>query len=117
MIRYKHYSLRTEEAYLYWVRFFIRWNARDAPMRHPRQMGAGEAHAFLAMLTNERHVSASTHNQALSALLFLYREVLRIDLPWLSDIQRPARPRRIPPTCFSRAPTSVRCRSCWVTAT
>ena len=72
-IRYLHYSLSTEKVYLYWVRFFIRWNANSGQMRHPRDMGASEVEAFLTMLATERKVSASTHNQALSALLFLYR--------------------------------------------
>jgi hypothetical protein len=58
-------------------------------MRHPRDMGAAEVEAFLNMLANERKVSASTHNQALSAILFLYREVLSIDLPWLDGGQPP----------------------------
>ena len=58
-------------------------------MRHPRDMGAREVEAFLTMLAVERKVSASTHNQALSAILFLYREVLSIKLPWLDDIGRP----------------------------
>ena len=80
-IRYLHYSLSTEKAYLHWVRFFIRWHGRIGGMRHPREMGAPEVEAFLTMLATERRVSASTHNQALSALLFLYREVLAIDLP------------------------------------
>ncbi|MHB1668490.1 MAG: integron integrase [Thiomonas sp.] len=96
VLRYKHYSLRTEQAYLYWVRFFVRWNGRNGQMRHPRDMGAAEVTQFLAMLANERRVSVSTHNQALSALLFLYRDVLGVDLPWLAEVQRPARPRRIP---------------------
>ena len=75
-IRYMHYSLKTEKAYLYWVRFFIRWSATQAGgMRHPRDMGVADVEAFLSMMANERKVSASTHNQALSALLFLYREV------------------------------------------
>lgn len=65
-------------------------------MRHPRDMGAAEVEAFLTMLANERHVSASTHNQALSALLFLYREVLGVDLPWLDGVNRPTQKRRIP---------------------
>ena len=65
-------------------------------MRHPRDMGAPEVEAFLTMLATERHVSASTHNQALSALLFLYREVLVIDLPWLEGVNRPTQKRRIP---------------------
>lgn len=91
-IRYLHYSLRTEQTYLYWVRFFIRWHG----LKHPREMGASHLEAFLTMLATERKVSASTHNQALSALLFLYREVLEIDLPWLQNINRPAQPKRIP---------------------
>lgn len=95
-VRYLHYSLSTEKAYMYWVRFFIRWSGRSEGMRHPRDMGALEVEAFLTMLANERRVSASTHNQALSALLFLYREVLGIDLPWLDGVNRPAQKRRIP---------------------
>lgn len=96
VIRYKHYSLNTEQAYLYWVRFFVRWCGRGGQMRHPRDMGALEVTQFLTMLANERRVSVSTHNQALSSLLFLYREVLALDLPWLTELQRPTRPRRIP---------------------
>ena len=91
-----HYSLSTEKTYLYWVRFFVRWSGHGGQMRHPRDMGAPEVEAFLTMLATERKVSASTHNQALSAVLFLYREVLCIDLPWLSEINRPAHKRRIP---------------------
>ena len=87
-----HYSLATEKAYLYWVRFFIRWHA----LRHPRDMGAAEVEAFLTMLATERKVSSSTHNQALSALLFLYREVMGVALPWLDNVRRPASRRRIP---------------------
>jgi integrase len=90
--RYLHYSQRTEDAYVYWVRFFIRWQG----VRHPRDMGAPEVQAFLTMLANERRASSSTHNQALSALLFLYREVLGVSLPWLDDIGRPKYVRRIP---------------------
>jgi len=96
VLRYKHYSLRTEEAYVYWVKFFVRWHTRNAQARHPRDMGAAEVQQFLSMLTTQRNVSVSTHNQALSALLFLYREVLGVQLPWLDDVQRPTRPRRIP---------------------
>ena len=96
VLRYRHYSLKTEEAYVYWVRFYVRWHGRNGPMRHPRDMGGAEVTQFLTMLANERHVSVSTHNQALSALLFLYRDVLAIDLPWLTQLQRPTRPRRIP---------------------
>ena len=95
-IRYMHYSLSTEKVYLYWVRFFIRWHGRGGQMKHPRTMGAPEIEAFLTMLATERKVSTSTHNQALSALLFLYREVLNMDLPWMDGINRPVAKRRIP---------------------
>jgi integron integrase len=96
-VRYLHYSLKTEKAYLYWIRFFIRWNAtQPGGMRHPRDMGATEVEAFLSMMANERKVSASTHNQALSAVLFLYREVINEDLPWLNNIGRPHQAKRIP---------------------
>jgi integron integrase len=95
-IRYMHYSLATEKVYLYWVRFFVRWSGRSGQMRHPRDIDAAGVEAFLTMLATERHVSASTHNQALSAILFLYREVLTIDLPWLNGINRPSRRPRIP---------------------
>ncbi len=96
VLRYRHYSLRTEQAYRYWIRFFIRWHGRSGTMRHPREMGAQEVRAFLTMLATERNVSVSTHNQALSALLSLYRHVLGVALPWLEDLKRPTRARRIP---------------------
>jgi integron integrase len=95
-IRYMHYSLSTEKVYVYWVRLFIRWHGRGGQMKHPRTMGAPEIEAFLTMLATERKVSTSTHNQALSALLFLYREVLNMDLPWMDGINRPTAKRRIP---------------------
>ncbi|MBK6323702.1 phage integrase N-terminal SAM-like domain-containing protein [Candidatus Aalborgicola defluviihabitans] len=96
-VRYMHYSLKTEKAYLYWVRFFVRWSAtQPGGMRHPREMGVHDVEAFLSMMANERKVSASTHNQALSALLFLYRHALDVDLPWLNDVNRPTQKRRIP---------------------
>ncbi len=91
-IRTRHLSIRTEQQYVYWVRWFVRHFQR----RHPREMGAAEVQDFLAMLVNERRVSASTHNQALSALLFLYRAVLGQDLPWMNRIERPKRPQRLP---------------------
>lgn len=92
LIRVKHYSMRTERTYLYWVKFFIRWSG----MRHPVDMGAPEIEAFLSMLANERNVAASTQNQALAALLFLYRDLLDIDLPWLDGITRAKKPARLP---------------------
>ncbi len=91
-LRYLHYSLRTEQTYLYWVRWFIRYHG----VRHPREMGKLEVEAFLTMLANERKVAPSTHRQALSALLFLYKEVLGQNLPWLDEIGRPVPMRRIP---------------------
>ena len=91
-IRYLHYSLRTEEAYVYWVRQFVRWSGG----RHPRESGVVEVQGFLTMLANERKVSVSTHRQALSALVFLYKQLLGVDLPWLDEIGRPVAPRRIP---------------------
>ena len=92
VIRYKHYSIRTEQSYVEWVRRFVSFHGR----RHPREMGAEEVRAFLGYLAVELKVAASTHQQALSALLFLYREVLGVDLPWLADLDRPKKPKRTP---------------------
>lgn len=75
-IRYAHYSLRTEKTYVYWVRFFIRFHR----LRHPKEMGAPEVQAFLSFLANNRKVAPSTHRQALAAILYLYKEVLNIQL-------------------------------------
>jgi hypothetical protein len=94
-IRYLHYSLETEKAYLYWARFFIRWHGRMGAMRHPKGMGQAEVEAFLTMLANERLVSPATHRQALNALLFLYKQVLGHDLPWMQSIGRPPERKRI----------------------
>jgi site-specific recombinase XerD len=91
-IRRRHYSLRTEQAYVHWVKAFIRWHG----LRHPREMAAAEVERFLAHLANDRHVSPATHRQALSALLYLYREVLDVDLPWMQELDRPAMRKRIP---------------------
>lgn len=91
-IRYRHYSLRTERAYVHWVRGFVRFHG----LRHPREMGAAEVEAFLQWLASDRSVAPSTHNQALSALLFLYREVLGVQLPWLNEIGRPKVRERVP---------------------
>lgn len=95
-IRYLHYSLQTEKAYLYWARFFIRWHGRNGAVRHPRDMGKAEVEGFLTMLANERQVSPATHRQALNALLFLYKKVLEQDLPWMQSIGRPPERKRIP---------------------
>ena len=91
-IRYLHYSIRTEEVYVYWVRAFIRFHGR----RHPNELGSDEVEAFLSWLANTRRVAASTHKQALSALLFFYGKVLGMDLPWMKEIGRPRTKRRLP---------------------
>lgn len=91
-LRLRHYSLRTEEAYIGWIRRFIQFHGR----RHPREMGAPEVEAFLTHLAVEGQVSPSTQNQALSALLFLYKEALGTDLPWLKDVHRAKRRQRLP---------------------
>ena len=91
-IRVKHYSIRTETQYVQWIKRFILFNGK----RHPIEMGAAEVEAFLSHLAVEGKVSASTQNQALSALLFLYKEVLLIDLPWLDNVVRAKRPQRLP---------------------
>ena len=97
-IRVRHYSRRTEKAYVSWIRRYVHYHG----MRHPEKMGAEDVTAFLTHLATRRQVSASTQNQALSALLFLYKHVLEIDLPWLGDVVRAKRPQRLP-TVLSRA--------------
>ena len=87
-----HYSLRTEQSYTHWIKRFIHFHG----LRHPAEMGGEEVEAFLSSLAVERNVSASTQKQALSALLFLYREVLRIDLPWLDGLTRAKQRQRLP---------------------
>ncbi len=91
-LRVKHYSLRTEKVYLGWIRRFILFSGK----RHPRELGAAEIEAFLSQLAVQGEVAASTQNQALSALLFLYREVLDLPLPWLEHVVRAKRPQRVP---------------------
>jgi integron integrase len=91
-VRYMHYSLRTEEAYVHWVRAFIHFHDR----RHPAELAQAEVEAFLTWLAAERQVAPSTHKQALSALLFLYQKVLRQDLPWMAEIGRPRSEKRLP---------------------
>lgn len=91
-LRLKHYSIRTETAYLGWIRRFIRANG----LRHPREMGVAEVEVFLSTLATRDKVAASTQNQALSALLFLYREVLGMELAWVDQVVRAKRPQRLP---------------------
>ena len=90
--RYRHFALATEKAYAHWVRAYVRFHG----LRHPREMGAPEVEAFLTHLAEVRQVSPSTHKQALAALLFLYREVLKMNLPWMAEVGRPRAVRRLP---------------------
>jgi integron integrase len=91
-IRFKHYSLRTEQAYLDWIKRFIRHFGK----RHPRELGAADVEAFLTHLAVAGRVAAATQNQAKSAILFLYREVLEAELPWLDGVESAKAPRRLP---------------------
>jgi len=91
-IRSRHYSPRTEKSYWFWIRYFILHNNK----RHPAEMGAPEVTAFLSWLATDRNVAAATQNQALAALLFLYKAVLERDLPWFDDLVRAKRPVRLP---------------------
>ena len=91
-IRVRHYSLRTEEAYLQWVRRFILFHGKW----HPENMGEPEVAAFLTHLAVERNVAAATQNQALSAIVFLYSHVLGHELDWLKNVTRAKRPQRLP---------------------
>jgi integron integrase len=91
-LRIRHYSRQTEKAYVAWIRRYILFHRK----RHPLDMGAPEITRFLSALAVEGNVAASTQNQALSALLFLYREVLGLEVPWLDDLVRAKRPLRLP---------------------
>jgi integron integrase len=91
-IRFKHFSLSTEKTYVAWIKQFILYHDK----RHPTEMSAAEVESFLTYLATQRHVSSATQNQALSALLFLYRDVLAIELPWLDGFERSKKPRRLP---------------------
>ena len=92
VLRRKHFSLRTEQAYVGWIRRFILFHAK----RHPREMAEQEVTEFLTHLAREGQVAASTQNQALSALLFLYKEVLKVEIGWLDGVERVKRPARLP---------------------
>lgn len=101
-IRTRHYSLRTEQAYCHWIKRYILFHGK----RHPLDMGAAEIEAFLSALATDRGVSASTQNQALAALFFLYKEVLDRDLPWLEGITRAKRSQHLP-TVLTQAETAA----------
>lgn len=92
LLRVRHYSIRTEQTYLQWIRRFIVFNR----MQHPKELGAEHVAAFLSHLAVQRHVAASTQNQALNAILFLYRDVMKVSLPWLNDVERAKKPHRLP---------------------
>ena len=91
-IRVRHYSYRTEQAYVAWIRRFILFHGK----RHPIQMGGDEVRGFLSWLASERDVAAATQAQALAAILFLYKHVLDVDLPWVENVVRARRPKRLP---------------------
>ena len=91
-IRLKHYSFRTEQAYLHWIKEYILFHKK----RHPLDMGKSEVSQFLTHLAVNRKVAASTQNQALSALLFLYSQVLDQPFDWLEDVERAKKPSRLP---------------------
>ena len=91
-IRVKHYSIRTEEAYVDWIKRYIKFHDK----RHPRELSAAHVERFLSYLATERDVAASTQNQAKSALLFLYKEVLGVELPWLDGVTQARVPKRLP---------------------
>jgi integron integrase len=91
-IRVRHYSYRTEQAYVAWIRRFILFHGK----RHPMQMGGNEVREFLSWLARERDVAAATQAQALAAILFLYKHVLEVDLPWVENVVRARRPKRLP---------------------
>ena len=97
-IHKRHYSHRTEKQYVGWIRRFIRFHG----MRHPAEMGGAEVEAYLSHLATQRHVASATQAQALAALLFMYKRVLEIDLPWLGNVTRAQRPKRLP-VVLSRA--------------
>jgi integron integrase len=92
VIRRKHYSIRTEKTYTDWMRRFILFHGK----RHPSEMGGTEVTSFLTSLARDGNVAASTQNQALSALLFLYKEVLKQEIGWLDSVERAKKPARLP---------------------
>jgi site-specific recombinase XerD len=91
-IRVRHYSYRTEKAYVEWIWRFVVFHGRQ----NPKLLGGAEVEKFLSHLAQDRNVSAATQNQALAALLFLYKRVLNVDLPWIGDVVRASRPKRFP---------------------
>jgi integrase len=103
VIRVRHYSLRTEQAYVDWSRRYILLHGK----RHPRDMGAAEVEGFLTHLATERGVASATQRQARSALLFLYKEVLKVELPWLDEVVSAKPSRRLPVVLTTREVTAL----------
>ena len=101
-IRIRHYSIRTEKAYLDWIKRYILFHQK----KHPEDMGATEVEAFLTYLAVKLNVAASTQNQALNALLFLYKQVLEMELPLLRHVKRAKRSERLP-VVFSKPETKT----------
>lgn len=97
-LRTRHYSIRTEQTYIDWARRFILFHGK----RHPRERGAAEVEAFLSYLAVERNVSTSTQNQAKAALLYLYKQIIGIDLPWLDEVVQAKTPKRLPVVLTTR---------------
>src|SRR5215216_3445575 len=91
-LRLRHYSIRTERAYVDWIKRFILFHRK----RHPKEMGTDEIRQFLSHLATDANVAAATQNQALCSLLFLYRHVLGVELPYIEGIERAKRPARVP---------------------
>jgi len=103
VLRLKHYSLRTEQSYVDWIKRFILFHNK----RHPEAMGADEVREFLSHLATEGGVAASTQNQAFCAILFLYRDVLKHQLPWINDVERAKRPAKLPVVFTKREARAV----------
>src|SRR5690348_16645667 len=97
-LRVRRYSYRTEQAYVDWIHRFVVFHDK----RHPKELGGPEVAKFLSYLAIERNVSAATQNQALAALLFLYKRVLNVKLPWIADVVRATRPKRLPTVLSQR---------------
>ena len=97
VLRVKHYSMRTEETYVQWVRRFLKFHRDQAgAWKHPRELGATDVVAFLNHLAKAQHVAAATQNQALNAIVFLYSQVLGVELGDLGEFLRASKPRRVP---------------------
>jgi len=92
VMRFKHFSHRTENAYWHWIKGFILFQQK----RHPREMGAAEVQAYLSHLASDKNVAPATQNQALNAIVFLYREILDLELGSLGRIERPTRRPKVP---------------------